>query len=126
MPIDFEKADPLYLQIADDVRHKISNGDLKVGDQLGSHKELAKFYDVSLITIKKAISNLIDDGFLYSRIGIGTYVARKNSQLNLAKHKSIGIVIRDLNYPFFPLLLRLWKNMPTHLGIRYYLVIQAE
>lgn len=116
MPIDLEKPVPLYLQIVDDLKQKVGDGKLQVGDQLNSHQELAKDYGVSLITIKKALSNLIDDGILYSRVGKGTFVARKNSTLNLTKHKSIGIVVRNLKSPFFSLITQVIEDKAYEVG----------
>ena len=77
MPIDFQNSTPLYIQIIQDIKTKISEGELEVGEQLNSHKELAEKYDVSLITIKSALSTLIDEGLLYSRVGKGTFVAKR-------------------------------------------------
>jgi LacI family transcriptional regulator len=116
MAIDFEKPEPLYLQIVDDIQHKITKGKLKVGEQLGSHQKLARDYNVSLITVKKALSNLIDDGLLYSRVGKGTFVARNNSQLILTRHKSIGIVVKNLKSPFFSLITQIVEEQAYDSG----------
>lgn len=66
---------PLYLQVANDIEEQITNSELEGGDKLDSQMELARKYDVSLITIKKALSQLIRKGLLYSRVGKGTYVS---------------------------------------------------
>lgn len=104
MGIDFNKPTALYEQIEEDIRKKISSGHLKIGQKISSQNELSAQYNVSLITVKKALSNLIKEGILFSRIGKGTYVARKNRPLNLSKHKTIGLVLRDLKHPFFSLI----------------------
>lgn len=104
MPIDFQDSTPLYIQIIQDIKTKISEGELEVGKQLNSHKELAEKYNVSLITIKSALSTLIDEGFLYSRVGKGTFVAKRIKTDNLTRHDSIGLVLQDLKNPFFSLI----------------------
>ena len=104
MAIDFQDSTPLYIQIIKDIKRKIENGSLVVGEQLNSHKELAKEYDVSLITIKSALSTLIDEGILFSRVGKGTFVAEKRIKNDLSSHDSIGLVLRDLKNPFFSLI----------------------
>lgn len=104
MPIDFQDSTPLYIQIIQDIKTKISEGELEVGEQLNSHKELAEKYDVSLITIKSALSTLIDEGFLYSRVGKGTFVAKKIKSDSLTRHDAIGLVLQDLKNPFFSLI----------------------
>lgn len=69
MSIDFTNPKPLYLQIADNIKTKIDHGQLDIGEQLASQKELANEYLVSLITVKKAIADLINEGILFSRKG---------------------------------------------------------
>jgi len=104
MPINFQDSTPLYVQIIEDIKEKIAKGNLAVGEQLSSHKELATEYDVSLITIKSALSTLIDEGYLYSRVGKGTFVAKRMNKTNLSHHDSIGLVLQDLKNPFFSLI----------------------
>lgn len=104
MAIDFQDSTPLYVQIIKDIKKKIGDNELVSGQQLKSHKELAQEYDVSLITIKSALSSLIDEGYLFSRVGKGTFVAEKRIKNDLSSHDSIGLVLRDLKNPFFSLI----------------------
>lgn len=103
MGIDLTKPTPLYQQIVADIQKKVDTGILKVGEQLGSQHKLAQHYHVSLITVKKALSELINRGVLFSRIGKGTYVAAPATRL--PKQGVIGLVLRDLKNPFFSLIL---------------------
>lgn len=110
MGIDFHNSKPLYLQIVDDIRYQIESGILRVDDQIGSQNELAQKYNVSLITVKKALSELIKEGLLYSRVGKGTYVAEKIDEGHKATSKTIGIVLQDLKSPFFSLIAQEAEN----------------
>jgi len=101
LPIDFTKPTPLFRQIMEDIKSQIESGQLKVGDRIGSHHELAQKYNVSLITIKKAVAELINEKVLFSRVGKGTYIARKPVKVDFTDHITIGLVLRDLNSPFF-------------------------
>jgi DNA-binding LacI/PurR family transcriptional regulator len=101
MPIDFQNSTPLYLQIIDDIKSKITAKHLRGGDQIGSHAELVSTYRVSLITVKKALTTLIQQGILFSRVGKGTYVAQRPSNGQDEQHQTIGLVLRDLHSPFF-------------------------
>ncbi|MDZ7332329.1 MAG: GntR family transcriptional regulator, partial [candidate division KSB1 bacterium] len=76
MAIDFTDPRPLYLQIVDTIKEKIESGELQPGDQISSQNELAQEYGVSLITVKKALTELILEGVLFSRVGKGTFVAQ--------------------------------------------------
>lgn len=111
MGIDFHNSKPLYLQIVDDIRYQIESGNLRVDDQVGSQNELAQKYNVSLITVKKALSELIKEGLLYSRVGKGTYVARQSTEGHKASSKTIGIVLQDLKSPFFSLITQEAENI---------------
>lgn len=115
--IDFNDPTPLYEQIEKVIKNKITKGELKPGDQIGSHHELSKVYDVSLITVKKALSNLVKDGILYTRIGKGTYVSeQRKTKIDLMKHKTIGLVLRDLKHPFFSMIVHSVEERAYALG----------
>ncbi len=106
MAIDPKNPTPLYQQVQQDIKDRISRGDLRVGDQIQSQQELSQYYGVSLITIKKAVNELISEGVLYSRVGKGTYVASASVPLELVRHKAIGLVLSDLKSPLFSLIVQ--------------------
>ncbi|MDP1676597.1 MAG: GntR family transcriptional regulator [Bacteroidota bacterium] len=116
--IKLNDPDPLYLQIERALKNKIENGELNVGDQLGSQQELAKEYKVSLITIKKALTNLIDQGVLYSRVGKGTFVAEKTAVKKIKKinQKTIGLVLSDINHSYFSMIVHSIEERAYELG----------
>lgn len=112
MKIDPASSTPLYQQIATEIRRKVVDGELAVGDRIPPHRELSRQYGVSLITINKALSGLVSEGILISRVGRGTSVAIRPAALPMAstwKSQSslidsgpmLGFVLRDLNSPFF-------------------------
>lgn len=116
MAIDVKNPKPLYQQIADDIKSKIRSGQLKVGSSVGSHSELTSRYHVSVITVKKALSDLINQGYLYSRVGKGTFVARQSAPVDLKRHKTLGLVLRDLKNPFFSLIAHGAEKQADKLG----------
>jgi DNA-binding GntR family transcriptional regulator len=67
--------DPLYTKVKEDLERKILKGIYKVGDFIPSEQELEAYYRVSRTTIRKAITLLIDDGYLSIVRGRGTRVA---------------------------------------------------
>lgn len=101
MAIDLNNPQPLYIQIANDIKAKIASGKLQVGDRLTSQNELVNEYSVSLITVKKALADLNREGVIYSRVGKGTYVANRANHVDFTKLRTIGFVLRDLESPFF-------------------------
>ncbi|MBO8131050.1 MAG: GntR family transcriptional regulator [Candidatus Marinimicrobia bacterium] len=117
MAIDFTNPEPLYKQVAEDIRSKIARGELKEGDQLEPQEILAQKYGVSMITIKKAIGDLSNEGLLLTRAGKGTFVSRKSRGVDFAKHKTIGIVLRDFNSPYFSLIMQAVEEKASSMGI---------
>lgn len=66
---------PLYVKIRESLRSKILEGEYKSGQKLPSEDELAAQFNVSRMTVRQGISDLIDEGLLYRRHGVGTFVA---------------------------------------------------
>ncbi len=116
MVIDFTKPVPLYKQVVEHIKNQIRSGVLKPGDRIGSHQELVREYKVSLITIRKALSELINEKILYSRMGKGTYVADQRKAPDFKGHINIGLVLRDLNSPFFSRIVESIEKHATRLG----------
>ena len=66
---------PLYQQIVQQVRAKVLTGELKAGDPLPSMRQLASQLIASVITTKRAYSELEAEGLIVTRAGLGTFVA---------------------------------------------------
>jgi GntR family transcriptional regulator len=66
--------DPIYRQIADDLRHQIETGELRPGEQLKTEIELREKYNASRNTIRDAIKLLTTRGLIETRPGQGTFV----------------------------------------------------
>ena len=101
MSIDYRDPKPLYKQIYEDIINQIRSGKLKVGDKLETQHELVKKYDVSLITVKKALSDLISEGILFARVGKGSFVARRPSKIDHSKRLTIAYILKDLDNPYY-------------------------
>ena len=69
--------DPMYRQIAEDLRQKIESGELGHGDQLPTELELREQYDASRNTVRDAVKWLITRGLVETRPGQGTFVVEK-------------------------------------------------
>jgi len=80
---------PLYIQIYRDLKNRIQNGSVKVGEQLPIEKKLSASYEVSIITVKQAISKLVEEQLVYRRQGKGTFV---NSIPKFSSLKNVQIL----------------------------------
>ena len=70
-------ANPMYRQIAEDLREQIESGTLKPGRQLPTEPELREQYGASRNTVRDAIKWLATLGLVETRPGQGTFVVRK-------------------------------------------------
>ncbi len=66
----------LYVQVRESLRDQIKAGVLKPGQKLPAEDELAAQFGVSRMTVRQGISDLTDEGMLYRRRGIGTFVTQ--------------------------------------------------
>ena len=69
------QAGPLYLQLKRWIEEAVGRGAIKPGDALPSERDLALRVDVSRVTVRKAVQQLVRDGVLVQRHGSGTFVA---------------------------------------------------
>ena len=65
----------LYARVETLLAGEITEGDLKVGDQLPTEGSLIARFGVSRITVRRAIQNLVSRGLVEIRRGKGTFVA---------------------------------------------------
>lgn len=65
---------PAYYQIALDLRQRISGGEWRAGNKLPPELKLMKQYNVSRMTFRQALGELVKEGILVRRRGVGTYV----------------------------------------------------
>lgn len=72
----------LYYTIAEFIRNKVLNKEWPKGYKLPSEPELAQHFNVSRSTIRQAISELILNGFLERKRGVGTFVTSPIVELN--------------------------------------------
>lgn len=77
MKIEEGSLTPLYQQVMEDIRDKVDSGKFVPGDKIPSEPELSEEYSVSRITIRRAVSELVDDGYLVKRQGKGTFVCQR-------------------------------------------------
>ncbi|MBR6028304.1 MAG: GntR family transcriptional regulator [Clostridia bacterium] len=73
--LDAENASPLYVQLMHKLRAEITEGVYPVHSRIPSEQELCDTYQVSRVTVRKALAELTREGLLERHQGKGTYVA---------------------------------------------------
>jgi GntR family transcriptional regulator len=67
---------PYYLQVAETIRSRILAKHYGHGDLIPSYRQLEKEFNISNITVRKAVEILVQDGLINHKRGIGTEVSR--------------------------------------------------
>lgn len=97
-PLDEKTRDPLYKQLQRKLRNAIANDLLKPEDLLPAERDMANEFNVSRITVRKALEGLVNEGLLTRRQGSGTFVAaRVEKSFSQLTSFSEDMVSRGLN-----------------------------
>jgi GntR family transcriptional regulator len=85
-----------YRAIADELRQRVESGELAAGALLPSESELSGAYDVSRVTVRKALDVLRDEGLVDSRQGFGWFVATDPVRQSLGRLGTIEEQLAEL------------------------------
>ena len=119
MPVlDTKKDSPLYEQLMVKIKEEIFASKSRAGGQLLSQKAMAQKYDVSLITVKRAMRELAVQGIIVGHARRGTYVARKKTSFSLPDQNVIGLVLVDPPDTMTGLLIRTIEEYAVKKGLR--------
>jgi len=78
-------ASTLYAEIEEALAAEIAQGEYRPGEQLPTEDELLQRFQVSRITVRRAIQNLVSRGLLEIRRGLGTFVLSPRIEAELTK-----------------------------------------
>jgi len=67
--------DPMYKQVTEQIKDTIAGGILKPEEKLPSIREMTRELGISEITIKRAYADLEHEGYIFTRSGLGSFVA---------------------------------------------------
>src|SRR6516165_8962498 len=94
--VDFQAGKPVYLQLADQVRHAAASGKLRPGDPLPSLRPLAEELRINRNTIAKAYAELESQGIIETVPGKGYFLKSNNSPFNeQVRHKLLQTEIDE-------------------------------
>lgn len=75
--IDRSSPVPIYYQLKQEIENLIETGELSPGDTLPSENEFSKAYSISPMTVRQAMSELVNDGYIHRERGRGTFVSSR-------------------------------------------------
>jgi DNA-binding GntR family transcriptional regulator len=75
MHLDKQHPVPVYVQLKEMLRNQIERGVYFSHQKLPSERNLCQHFNLSRMTARRALQELIDDGFAYTKVGKGTFVS---------------------------------------------------
>ena len=75
--INREDHQKLYLQLYEILKKKIESNEWQVGTQIPTEEDLCKMFDVSRVTVRTAVLELVRQGYLKRQQGKGTFIYKK-------------------------------------------------
>ncbi|WP_313344509.1 GntR family transcriptional regulator [Sedimentibacter sp.] len=83
----FNNDKPIFIQIREIIEDQIVNGLLSEEEQAPSTNQLVNFYKINHATVAKGINQLVDEGILYKKRGIGMFVSEGAKNKLMDKRK---------------------------------------
>ncbi|MFB3903674.1 MAG: GntR family transcriptional regulator [Acidobacteriota bacterium] len=76
---------PLYHQLYELLRERLTNGQYRPGDLIAPESELIEKYQVSRTTVRQVLEILVKEGLVYRQRGRGTFVAHRGLEEALTR-----------------------------------------
>lgn len=94
----FDSNKPIFLQVRESIEDQIVNDQLKEGEQAPSTNQLVDFYKINHATVSKGVNQLVEEGILFKKRGIGMFVAEgaKATLINKRKKSFVDNYVKGL------------------------------
>lgn len=83
----FDDVTPIYRQIAEQIKRDILSGSLREEEQVMSTNQYATYYRINPATAQKGFQQLVDEGVLYKKRGIGMFVSPGAPEMLRKQHR---------------------------------------
>ncbi len=90
---------PLYCQLKNLIIKKIEKGEYEENAKIPSEQEFCELYSISRPTVRQAISELTNSGYLYKEKGRGTFVSKSKSRIDIKNYTGFTDSIIDSHVP---------------------------
>ncbi|UTR12020.1 GntR family transcriptional regulator [Evansella sp. LMS18] len=100
--------DTKYSYVKSEIKSKILQGNILPHQKIGSETDLMKEYSVSRHTVRKAIGDLVVEGWIYKKQGAGTFCADRSAavQQQERRTKNIAVITTYFSDYIFPAIIR--------------------
>ncbi|SDN85943.1 GntR family transcriptional regulator [Alkalicoccus daliensis] len=124
--INKQSSIPIYYQLAELIRERLAAGEYVPGDMLPSEREFSDRYDISRMTVRQAITSLVNEGILHRKKGTGTFVSAPKINQTLGGLTSFSEDMKARGLTPSNKLLRFEKVLCTRKDIRDILNLTEE
>ena len=104
MIIDRNSPVPNYFQLQTWLREKIELGVFKPDDKIPTEEEFVQITGLARATIRQAVQNLVNMGYLLRKRKLGTFVLKRTDASD--KRTIVGVLVPDIRYGYAPELAR--------------------
>jgi GntR family transcriptional regulator len=109
----FDDRSPIYRQIADQIKDDVLRGVLAADEQVMSTNQYAAYYRINPATAAKAFQQLVDEGVIYKRRGVGMFVTAGARERFFAEVlEPMAAEARALGIPAADIVARLHQLIP--------------
>ena len=91
----YDHARAIYLQIMDDIRQRIISGEYQCDEKIAPVRELAVRYEVNPNTMQKALTELEQEGLLYTKRTSGRFVTNDAARIEALRAQVITEKVRE-------------------------------
>lgn len=98
LELDRNSSKPLYAQLDDILRSAIINQEWEVGHAIPSEFELSRKYNISRMTVRAVVTQLVNDGLLYRVQGKGTFVAEPKIKAKSLAYRGLRAQLEEMGY----------------------------
>jgi GntR family transcriptional regulator of arabinose operon len=106
---------PKYIRLKEFIKTGIQQGELKPGEKIPSENELASRFGISRHTVRQALGEMVNEGWLSRIQGSGTFVSRSLGQQK-DRSRIIGVITTYLDDYIFPGIIRGMDNVLSRQG----------
>jgi len=92
--MNFKPSIPVYIQIKNDIANKIRSGLWEENQKIPSEAKLMETYNVGRGTIREAIKQVVEEGYVYIKKGVGTFVSQHEVGISLEPFVSLTYFIK--------------------------------
>ncbi|SDR09367.1 DNA-binding transcriptional regulator YhcF, GntR family [Virgibacillus subterraneus] len=87
MKNQLDETKPIFLQIKEQLEDSVINESVKPGERVPSTNEFAGYYQINPATAAKGINELVNEGILVKRRGVGMFVTEHAKTILIKKRK---------------------------------------